>query len=171
MFVFVCHTGARRSEMLRSQIDDFDFRTRTVQIREKKKSRSKAMTFRHLLMTGLLHNTMSEWFKIHPGGQFTICPGLTTMRGKKRDTLGLLTRSEVRDHFRRTLDGSRWEKIKGFHVFRHSFAFNLAAAGVDQRIIDEWMGHQTEEMRKRYRHLFPDQQREAIELVFGRNGT
>ena len=82
----------------------------------------------------------------------------------------LLTPSEARDHFRRTLDGSRWEKIKGFHVFRHSFASNLAAAGVDQRIIDEWMGHQTEEMRKRYRHLFPDQQREAIESVFGRNG-
>ena len=25
MFVFVAHTGARRSEILRSQIDDFDF--------------------------------------------------------------------------------------------------------------------------------------------------
>jgi integrase len=71
------------------------------------------------------------------------------MRGKKRDALGPLTRSEVRDRFRRTLDGNRWKKIKGFHVFRHSFASNLAAAGVDQRIIDEWMGHQTEEMRRR----------------------
>ena len=169
MFVFVCHTGARRSEMLRSQIDDFDFRTRTVQIREKKKSRSKAMTFRHIPMTDLLHDTMSEWFQNHPGGQFTICQGLTTVRGKKRDTLGPLTPSEARDHFKRTLAECPWEKIKGFHVFRHSFASNLAAAGVDQRIIDEWMGHQTEEMRKRYRHLFPDQQREAIELVFGRN--
>ena len=41
----------------------------------------------------------------------------------------------------------------GFHTYRHSFASNLAARGVDQRIIDEWMGHQTEAMRKRYRHL------------------
>jgi hypothetical protein len=30
------------------------------------------------------------------------------------------------------------------------------------------MGHQTDEMRKRYRHLFPDQQREALEEVFGK---
>jgi integrase len=41
---------------------------------------------------------------------------------------------------------------------------------VDQRIIDEWMGHQTEEMRKRYRHLLPDQQQMAIDLVVGGNG-
>ena len=51
----------------------------------------------------------------------------------------------------------------GFHTYRHSFASNLAAAGVDQRIIDEWMGHQTEAMRKRYRHLFPSNRRQAIE--------
>ncbi len=30
-------------------------------------------------------------------------------------------------------------------------------------MIDEWMGHQTEAMRKRYRHLFPKDRRSAIE--------
>jgi len=38
----------------------------------------------------------------------------------------------------------------------------MAAAGVDQRIIDEFMGHTTEAMRRRYRHLFPAQRRDAI---------
>lgn len=51
----------------------------------------------------------------------------------------------------------------GFHTYRHSFASNLAAAGVDQRLIDEFMGHTTEAMRKRYRHLFPTNKRSAIE--------
>jgi hypothetical protein len=37
-------------------------------------------------------------------------------------------------------------------------------------MIDEWMGHQTDEMRKRYRHLFPEQQQKAIDSVFGGNG-
>jgi integrase len=81
-----------------------------------------------------------------------------------------LTLSEAHCHFKRTLKGSKWERIKGFHTFRHSFASNLANGGVDQRIIDEWMGHQTEEMRRRYRHLFPEQQRKAIDSVFGGNG-
>lgn len=59
-------------------------------------------------------------------------------------------------------NGRDWFKV-GFHTYRHSFASNLAAAGVDQRVVDEFMGHQTEAMRKRYRHLFPRDRRAAIE--------
>jgi integrase len=55
--------------------------------------------------------------------------------------------------------------LRGWHIFRHSFASNCAARGLDQRLIDVWMGHQTEEMRKRYRHLIADQERQAIRLV------
>src|SRR5439155_9105442 len=51
----------------------------------------------------------------------------------------------------------------GYHTYRHSFASNLAARGVDQRIIDEWLGHMTAGMRRRYRHLFPTDRRSAIE--------
>jgi len=170
MFVFVGHTGARRSEILRSQVDDFDFESHTVLIREKKRNHDKSLTYRRVRMSDLLAGTMQEWFAQHPGGQFTICEPVRIMRGKTRAIGVPLTRSEAHDHFKRTLKGSKWEKIRGFHVFRHSFASNLAAAGVDQRLIDEWMGHQTEEMRRRYRHLFPDQQQKAIELVFGGNG-
>src|SRR5262249_22183768 len=43
------------------------------------------------------------------------------------------------------------------------FASNLAAAGVDPRIIDRFMSHQTEAVRKRYQHLFPRARRSAIE--------
>ena len=53
----------------------------------------------------------------------------------------------------------------GFHSYRHSFASNMAAAGVDQRVIDEIMGHTTEAMRKRYRHLFPQNKKAAIECL------
>ncbi len=63
------------------------------------------------------------------------------------------------------LDRSKnWFKV-GFHTYRHSFASNLAAKGVDQRYIDRWMGHQSEEMRKRYQHLFPEKRREAIDSL------
>ncbi len=59
------------------------------------------------------------------------------------------------------LKATEFEGI-GFHCFRHSFASNLAAKGVDQRAIDQFMGHQTAAMRKRYQHLIPDEQRAAI---------
>jgi len=170
MFVFAAHTGARRSEILRSQVDDVDFAGRSMLIREKKRSRDKSLTYRRVQMSDLLVKALKEWFSDHPGGPWTICAPLVVSRGKARPVGVPLTPSEAHDHFKRTLSDSKWSRIRGFHVLRHSFASNLAAAGVDQRIIDEWMGHQTDEMRKRYRHLFPDQQQKVIDSVFGGNG-
>ena len=56
--------------------------------------------------------------------------------------------------------------LRGWHVLRHSFVSNAAAAGIDQRLIDSWGGHQTEEMRRRYRHLIPSVEQEAISKMF-----
>ena len=69
---------------------------------------------------------------------------------------------------RRTLAGPKWEVVRARHVLRHSFISACASRGVDQRPIDERVGHTTEEMRRRYRHLYPSVQREAIASVFGR---
>jgi len=170
MFIFTAHTGARRSEILRSRIDDFNLDTGVVLIREKKKHKSRKITFRHVDLTPLLTQVMRGWFGVHPGGQFTICDDPAEIPyGLEDDELGM-SPDKAQNHFSRTLQGSKWSKIRGFHTFRHSFASNLAAAGVDQRVIDEWMGHQTDEMRRRYRHLFPQQRRSAIESVFGGSG-
>lgn len=73
MFLFAAHTGARRSEIIRSRIDDFDFELRVVHIREKKRSRSQSTTFRRVPMSQRLSEEMSKWFAEHPGGQMTIC--------------------------------------------------------------------------------------------------
>jgi integrase len=115
-----------------------------VTIKEKKKDRSKEMTFRTVPMTPKLRQTMSEWFAEHPGRQLTVC---------QRGDLPL-TVQRTGQNFRRVLEGSKWVKLPGWYIFRHSFASNCAAKGIDQRLIDGWMGHQTEEMRRRYRHLF-----------------
>jgi len=66
-----------------------------------------------------------------------------------------------------SLAGSKWQVLRGWHVLRHSFISNCAAGGVDQRLIDTWTGHTTEEMRKRYRHLIPSVEQAAIRTVFG----
>lgn len=157
MFAFAAHTGARRSEMLPSQVDDFDLAADMVTIREKKKDRSKELTFRCVPMSPFLRDVMHDWLKRHPGGQLTICSQPNHP----------LTAQLAAHHFRWAVDDSKWEVLKGWHVLRHSFASNCAAKCVDQRLIDEWMGHQTEEMRRRYRHLIPNQQQAAIRTVFG----
>ena len=157
MFVFAARTGARRSEILRSQIDDFDFDAKTVRIREKKKDQSKDFTFRHVPLSPLLETVMKEWFKKHPGGSLTVC-----VRPDEP-----ITPQMAAHYFVWAVENSKWSVLKGWHVLRHSFASNCAATGIDQRVIDSWLGHQTEEMSHRYRHLFPSTEQTAMTLVFG----
>jgi integrase len=196
MFVFVAHTGARRSEMIRCRVEDLDFRTGYVTLREKKRDRSVKQTTRRVPMSERLRNVLREWMDGgHPGGRFTFChtdvvarskkrslttghqsPNrratsykgrMATVRERERQPLGQLTKKEATYHFDKVLEASKWEVLRGFHTFRHSFCSNLAREGVDQREIDELMGHQTEAMRRRYRHLFPQQRENAIKKLFG----
>ncbi len=157
-FCLAAYTGARRSEILRSRVDDLDLEAGTITIREKKRDRSREMTFRTVPLASALTEVLRGWLGVnHPGGQYTICGG----DGRP------LSRQMLAKAFRSAVEGSSWRVLQGYHVLRHSFASNCALKGVDQRIIDAWMGHQTEAMRRRYRHLFPEQQQEAIRSVFG----
>ena len=68
-FCFVAFTAARRPENLRSRVDDPDFEAGTVTIREKKRDRTREMTFRTVPMADGLRNVLQEWLKEHrPGG-------------------------------------------------------------------------------------------------------
>jgi len=177
------YTGARRSELLRAEVDDVDLEAGTLLVREKKRSR-KQRTTRTVTIPTRLKSVLRDWLADHPGGRFLFCQSGVVARSRKRGAttghksgaarpasfkgrsgslsarskvpVAPLTRNEVHDHFRRTLAGGRWEKVRGLHVLRHSYISTLAAAGVDQRIIDDQVGHLSDEQRNRYRHLIPD---------------
>lgn len=157
MLVVAAHTGARRSELLRTQVEDIDFDANLILLREKKKSRERE-TFRTVDMTPFVKETMRDYFAHgHPGGVLAFC---------SRANVKVTDRQAWRA-FVLGVRGSKWRVLRGYHAFRHSFASNLAAAGIDQRVIDDLMGHTTLEMQRRYRHLFPDQRRKAVVSVYG----
>jgi integrase len=157
MFVFAAHTGARRSEIRRSLVTDFDFDSKTIMIREKKKDSSKVETYRTVPLTTRLEQVMREWFARHPETAHTICmPGGQPL--KDTYTTSLLHQATA---------GSEWSVIPGWHCLRHSFISNCVARGIDQRLIDHWVGHSTEAMRRRYSHLLPAVSQAAIFTVFG----
>jgi site-specific recombinase XerD len=69
--------------------------------------------------------------------------------------------------FRDAVDGSpTWKYLHGWHVFRHSLASNMAAAGVDSRELNGILGHSTGEMERRYRHLCPRRQADVLAGLF-----
>jgi len=166
MFCFAAHTGARRSEILRSRISDFDFQAKSVLIRERKRAKGR-LTTRRVPLSGFLASVMRAWFDTHPGGIHSISQPLNVFRSKKtRTELGPVTVSESNHHFNATIKGSKWEVVPGWHALRHSFCSNCAARGVDQRLINAWVGHTTLEMQQRYAHLIPSVAKTALDSVF-----
>ena len=159
MIVTAAYTGARRSELLRSQVEDFDMELGFLTIREKKRVRSQHST-RRVPICDALRPILESWFDEHPGGtnSFTI-------------DSSALTPDQAHDYFVRTFKKTKWSVLRGWHALRHSFISCLASKGIDQRIIDEFSGHQSESMRRRYRHLFPNVQKAALESVFQHCGT
>jgi integrase len=164
MVAMAAHTGARRSELIRSELVDFD--DETVVIRERKRSKQKH-TLRRVPLSPVLKQVMQEWFAVHPGGPHTFCMHKVQHSKKNRSAPEAIVRGEANDHLKRALANSKWDKVRGWHVLRHSFISNCARHGTDQRLIDSFTGHSTEEMRKRYTHLFPSAKKAAIEAVFG----
>ncbi|WP_020469591.1 tyrosine-type recombinase/integrase [Zavarzinella formosa] len=191
--VFAAYTGARRSEIMRAQIGNVDFEGQAVVIHEKKRSRDKR-THRRVPMTPQLDAALREWLEIHPGGPHLFCHGAVVPRSKKRSRTtghqsegkrpsGLkgrmatvrnrgsvapapLSPREVYDQLRAAVKGTKWEALRGMHFLRHSFCSHLAMKGVDQRMIDEFVGHQSEEQKKRYRHLSPNSKADVMKSAF-----
>jgi integrase len=191
---FAAHTGARRSEITRALVADVDFDGNTVLIREKKRSQGQRTT-RRVPLTPLLKKVLRKWLAVHPGGPSLFSHGELVARSRKRSrTTGhkgektrqsslngrlsgvqtrerpapsALTRDEIHDHFKRTLRNGKWEVVRGLHCLRHSFISACASKGIDQRIVQEWCGHMDEATSRRYRHLWPSVQQEAIRRVFG----
>jgi integrase len=163
MFAFAAYTGARRSEICRSTLDDFRSTDQLVVIRERKKRKDLAASMREVPLHPKLAEIMKEWFDHHPGGSFTIAAPLHMPRRKARKQFEMLSREEAHHHFKKTLAGSKWKVIRGFHVLRHSFGALCTRAGIPMNAIAKWMGHTTDEMMRLYQHLFPQDEQKWMD--------
>jgi integrase len=155
MVVMAAHTGARRSELLRARLEDVDLANAIVTIREKKRAKGTRTT-RRVPISKLLAEVLGTEMKQQDGK--------TYLFGEGENALSV---QATHSALARALKDSKWSVIKGWHTLRHSFISALASSGIDQRIIDEFSGHSTEEQRKRYRHIFPQVTNAAIAKVFG----
>jgi integrase len=160
-------TGARRSELLRMLAADLDLCAGILTIREKKRVKGRRST-RTAPVTPRLAGVLRDWLSVKPDSPFLFCQSAQVARSKtRRDGATAVTKNEAHDQFKRAVADSKWSVMRGWHVLRHSFCSNMVASAIDQRIVDEIMGHSTEEQRRRYRHLAPKITTEAVSRVFG----
>ncbi len=168
LHLLIAYTGMRRGEARRLRWADVDLARRRVTVRSLKQSRSEAETFREVDLHPDLAAALTEYRVSRPRGQFVL---------SRLGAPGPLTVAEIAHHYRQPLRGTRWEREIGGgrrrvvvrpHLMRHSFASCLAAAGVDQRVIDRFVGHVTAAMARHYQHVAPAARRSAVErLGFG----
>jgi integrase len=167
MVCFAAHTGARRSELLRATTGDVDLEAACARIRERKRAHGKCTT-RRVPLTPFLVGVLRDWLAKHPGGPTLFAQEPHVFQSsKKRQSALPITRDEAHDHFHRTIAGSKWAMMKGWHVLRHSFISLCVSRGVDPRVLRAWVGHTTAEMEARYTHLYPSTEKELITRVFG----
>jgi len=155
MILAAAHTGARRSELIRAKIQDVDLANSVITINEKKRARGTRTT-RRVPISKLLAEALADLMKRQEGKTYLFGNGPAPMSVQA-----------THKALWRALKGSKWSVVKGWHTLRHSFISALASKGIDQRIIDDFVGHQTDEQRVRYRHLFPNVTQAAITGVFG----
>lgn len=156
MLCFAAHTGSRRSEIVRALASDLDLTAGVVTLREKKRDR-RQLTTRQVPLSPFLAGVLRDWVGVRAGGRTLFCKG----------SAAAVTPREAQNYLRRAVRVSKWRVLKGWHVFRHSFISALASQGTDQRVIDDMVGHSTEQQRRRYRHLYPDVRQKAVAAAFG----
>jgi integrase len=149
-------TGARRSEILRSEVRDVDFGRGIMTLREKKRVHGKSMSYRRVDIHPRLATILQTWFANHPGGKYTVCINPNTP----------LEPHEALRTFEQTVLNSKWDALRGWHVLRHSFASICAMKGLRESTISKWMGHETDSMKQRYRHLFPEVTKAEMKRLF-----
>ena len=149
-------TGARRSEILRSESRDFDFGRGVVTLREKKRVRSRSLSYRTVDIHPRLEAIIKAWFADHPGGKYAVCAQQNTP----------VTPDEALRAFEAAIADSKWQVLRGWHVLRHSFASICAMKGLRDATISKWLGHTTENMKQRYRHLYPEATKQEMGQLF-----
>jgi integrase len=127
-FLLTAHTGARRSEMMRAKPEDLDLTTGTLTIREKKRVKGRRTT-RRVPLSNRLIEVLTNWLTGRKAASFLFGYGAK-----------MLSPQTVQKGFARAVKESKWKVMRGWHVLRHSFISALASRGVDQRIIDDFVG-------------------------------
>ena len=146
MFLFIYNSGARISEALEIDVDDFDFLKRRVLIR------GKGRKYRYLFFSKSTCEEIKEYIKLRES--------FLREKGKGDERAFLVSSRGNRLPFSSShIIFEKYARLCGFdkeftpHTLRHSFATHLLDRGADIRVVQELLGHESISTTQIYTHV------------------
>lgn len=130
--------GLRVGEVVRLRVEDFDFSSKMLHVRQGKGGRD-----RRTLLPAVLIPALKNWMFSRRKGEWVF----ESERG------GPLSTRTVQKIFVQALQRANIQKRASFHSLRHSFATHLLENGTDLRFIQELLGHRDIKTTERYTHV------------------
>lgn len=155
VFILALHTGMRASELLRSQVGDYDASTGMFKVRQQKVR--TAPTFRYVPATPI---AVMAYTRLAAGKQ----PGASLCSKQQRHADPDL--NETRYWFDPCVQEAGLVDFL-WHDLRHTFASRLVMGGVPLAAVAQYMGHQSITMTTRYSHMSPDTHSKAVDTMMG----
>ena len=151
------HSGARASEIFNLKVQDIDFQSGLITLRDTKNTETRYAPMTEAVREMLKRRMPSDDEKqIDPNAYiFTDEDG-----GKIKEVSNSFERVVDRLGFNDGVTDTRQRVV--FHTCRHSFASWLAIQGTPLYTIAKLMGHKSISMSERYAHLSPDHKKDAV---------
>jgi integrase/recombinase XerD len=139
--------GLRLQEGTHLQVADIDSARQMIHVRHGKGAKDRYVPLPERTL-GLLR----QYWKQHRNPRL-----LFPAEGRNHSPLAKATepmsKRSVQQAFRAALKASRLNKRASVHTLRHSWATHLLEAGVNLRLIQEWLGHSSPATTSVYTHL------------------
>jgi site-specific recombinase XerD len=158
-FWTVYSLGLRLGEALHLQVADIDSARMLVHVH-----RGKGAKDRYVPLPSSTLNVLRQYWATHRHPQW-LFPA--TGRDHKQTTraTGPMDKSSVQGAMRRVVQELKFQKAISIHSLRHSYATHLLEAGVNLRLIQQYLGHSSLQTTMVYLHLTTASQEQAVARI------
>jgi site-specific recombinase XerD len=157
-FWTVYSLGLRLAEGLHLQVSDIDSARMMVHVH-----RGKGAKDRYVPLPGSTLKVLRQYWVTHRHPLW-LFPA-TVRDGQQTTTDQPLDRSSVQGAMRRVVEELKIQKAISIHSLRHSYATHLLEAGVNLRLIQQYLGHSSLNTTMVYLHLTTASQEQAIARI------
>ena len=157
--VYSC--GLRLNEALALQVGDIDAERMRIHVRRGKGAKDRFVPLPHATL-----QTLRDYWKTHRHSKL-LFPKTNQKGVVVSNTRQTMNESTVQAALRRIVIELKFTRRISIHCLRHSYATHLLEAGVNLRLLQQYLGHSSLKTTSRYLHLTNAGQESAAEKING----